>query len=214
MKEKNFNHFIQILRLQLNSALPGKDAQYKMAPAFRFMGMKFSFPPKKGAVLVLLYPAAKGEISLVLTLRSNYKGVHGGQISLPGGREEKEDRNLAQTALRETQEEIMVKEDKIEVIGSLSDLYIPVSNFLVHPVVAYTPHRPDFQPNYEVAKILEVPLDELNDKRNLKSKIITRNQVRLQVPFYDVQGHNVWGATAMILSEFFAILDNIENGKS
>jgi 8-oxo-dGTP pyrophosphatase MutT (NUDIX family) len=145
---------------------------------------------------------------LVLIRRPEYPGVHGGQISLPGGRREVGE-PLPATALREAREEIGLDPETVEIIGQLSPLYTPPSNFYIFPFVAFSPNQPLFQPNAnEVAEIIETPLRLLQNPAHRKEESwYFQNYGERRVPFFDVYGHQVWGATAMILSEFLTLLD-------
>jgi 8-oxo-dGTP pyrophosphatase MutT (NUDIX family) len=146
---------------------------------------------------------------VVLTRRPEYPGAHGGQISLPGGRREG-DEPLQITALREAQEEVGLAPDAVEVMGRLSPLYTPPSNFYIYPFIAYSSARPAFQPDAkEVAELIEAPLSLLLNPAIRKEEIWHfPNYGERHVPFFDVFGHRVWGATAMILSEFITLLQN------
>jgi 8-oxo-dGTP pyrophosphatase MutT (NUDIX family) len=167
---------------------------------------------REAGVLLLLYPhriTALHKIDLHLTLirRRQYPGVHSGQISLPGGRRENGE-TLQQTALRETGEEIGVLPDMLQVEGPLSSLYTPPSNFCIYPYVAFSSIRPKFHPNpREVAEIIEVPLELLANPATCKKEVwYFEKYGDRQIPFFEVFGHKVWGATAMILSEFLTLL--------
>jgi 8-oxo-dGTP pyrophosphatase MutT (NUDIX family) len=163
---------------------------------------------RRGGVLVLLYPRA-GQLYLVLTRRTDTVGSHKGQISLPGGAWERGE-SLVQTALRETCEELGVPPDGSEVIGQLSSLYIPPSNYCIYPFVAYRPVPPVFRPDpLEVAQVLELPLALLLDPDIQKVEYWSdsRFDSPRRVPFFDIRGEVVWGATAMILSELVALLE-------
>jgi len=128
------------------------------------------------------------------------------QISLPGGRREG-DEPIEQTALREAQEELGVVPRAVEVLGTLTPLYIPPSDFCITPVVGWTGTRPDWQPDaVEVAQVLEIPLRLLADPATVHRETWQRGELTVQVPYFMVRGHRVWGATAMVLSEFLAIL--------
>lgn len=158
----------------------------------------------------MLYPhRLTSELHFVLIRRPEYPGVHSGQIALPGGRREGSE-SLEQTALRETKEEIGVRAVTLEVIGALSPLYTPPSNFCIYPFVAYSLIHPTFQPDpREVAEVVEVPLRLLLDLSIRRVETWHFEQIGARrVPFFDVYGHHVWGATAMILSEFITMLDN------
>jgi 8-oxo-dGTP pyrophosphatase MutT (NUDIX family) len=158
--------------------------------------------PKKAAVLMLLYPK-KQILHLVLIVRSDYDGAHAAQIAFPGGKPEIEDADLAATATRETQEEIGVAVDSINIIKAFTAVYIPVSNFLVQPFLAYTIQEPIFKADYkEVKAILEVSLSYiLNDLKSQKKNIKTSYSEAIMVPVFEIQSHTVWGATAMMLNE-------------
>jgi 8-oxo-dGTP pyrophosphatase MutT (NUDIX family) len=192
----------------LQEALPGEAAQLLMAPTFRG-----SFPdrgkPVRAAVLVLLYPV-KGEIHLVLMKRNEYDGPHSGQVSFPGGAWEADDLSLKQTAIRETREEIGIQED-IEILGALTPLHIQVSNFLVNPFVGWTDKTPIFQPDRsEVQYVIEASLRELLDPAMRGSETLHRHGRAMEAPFYHVGKDKIWGATAMILSEFLQLASRMQ----
>ena len=201
------------LRQRLVLPLPGTDAQYKMANAERRVNssrIKIPDNHRKGAVLILLYEN-ENKICFPLILRPEYDGVHSGQIALPGGSFEMEDENLQNTALRETQEEIGIFKNDILVLGSLSSLYIPPSNFLVHPYIGMLKYRPHFVPDdTEVAGIIETDLESIMDEKLVGEKVIKlSNGMEIHTPFYGIQNQTVWGATAMILSEMKSLLYEI-----
>jgi 8-oxo-dGTP pyrophosphatase MutT (NUDIX family) len=162
-------------------------------------------------VLILLYPHTTNdrasELHLALIRRPEYPGVHSGQIALPGGRREGQE-SLRATALRETMEEIGVSPETVHVIGQLSPLYTPPSNFCIFPFVASTTSRPTFHLDpYEVAELVETPLSLFFNPTVYKEEDwIFSQDGRRRVPFFDVFGHKVWGATAMMLSEFITLL--------
>lgn len=194
--------------------LPGEIGQRKMAPApIEGQINRWETPDtcQEASVLLLIYPHNRQdnglELHLALTRRPEYPGVHGGQISLPGGRRER-DETLEETALRETAEEIGVASEDCQLIGQLTTLYTPPSNFCIYPFVAVTPTRPNFEPDpVEVAELIEVPLSLFFDSAVWKEEVwyLEKYGERL-IPFFDVYGHKVWGATAMILSEFLTLL--------
>jgi 8-oxo-dGTP pyrophosphatase MutT (NUDIX family) len=163
---------------------------------------------KSSAVLILIHPA-KDELKISLIVRPKYDGKHGGQISLPGGKRESRDENLAQTALRETQEEIGVKALDIQILGSLTDIFIPVSNYHVQPFVGYIDYLPDFYPDpREVESILQITLSDICNKENQGQKTIKVENTEMLVAGYSLANEWVWGATALILSEFVEILES------
>jgi 8-oxo-dGTP pyrophosphatase MutT (NUDIX family) len=203
------NEFCRLLREELQKELPGIDYQYKMAPALR-LKIQRDQAQKKAAVLILLYPSGNS-IHTVLMQRTDYPGAHGGQISLPGGKKEEGDRDCISTALRESREEIGIIPENIELLGRLTDLFIPVSNMLVCPVVGFCPEKPLFITDpQEVEYLIETPIDHFLDPemKNNKVRIILFNKAL--VPYYHIDGHTVWGATAMIISEFEEVLRRID----
>ncbi len=207
---------IEKIQQFLESPLPGAVAQKKMAPQSRTGELDRWHVPadcRKAAVLLLLYPHVNNgrppELHLALIRRTEYDGVHSGQIALPGGQREAGE-SLQETALRETMEEIGVPPCQVQVIGCLSPLYTPPSNFCITPFVAISTRRPDFQlDDKEVAALLEVPVHQLlNPAIHRKELWQFQNYGQRVVPFFDVSGQKVWGATAMILSEFLTLLSD------
>jgi len=196
-----------LLKEELSRPLPGLEIQLKMAPSMRRMA-KNAEPDKNGCVMVLVYPY-QGFLYTVFIKRSEYEGVHSGQISFPGGMSEASDNSLVYTALRETCEEIGISASVISVIGQLTTLHIPVSNVNVYPIVGIIETRPDFIPNpAEVNFLIETRLKDLINPANLKTKLIQINEQMIKVPYYDIRDNHIWGATAMILSEFLCIVEN------
>lgn len=191
-------------------ALTGFDAaaaQLRMAPHIRGSFPLPTIPPKQAAVLALLYPHDPAQpeenLQLVLTRRTDTLRGHSGQVSFPGGRRDDEDDSFAATALRETCEELGLCDEPIILLGHLSELYIIPTGFNVHPYVGYLPHIPIFTPNpHEVAVVFSVPLTDLLDEtRKCEEDREFGNGIRARVPYYDLHGHVVWGATANMLSE-------------
>lgn len=206
------------LAVRLSEPLPGLAAQLMMTSDIRMRQlMDFSTPGEAvpSSVLILLYPDG-GSASTVVIRRPEYPGVHSGQISLPGGKAEPGDRDPMHTALRETFEEIGVPEKEIRVIGKLTDLYIPPSNFLVSPFVGWIPTRPVFSIDpAEVARTVEVQLPVLLDDHCLQGyRFRIPDGREIVFPAYVIDGEFIWGATAMILSEFREILKKIGYGES
>jgi 8-oxo-dGTP pyrophosphatase MutT (NUDIX family) len=193
----------------LRGELPGAEAQYKMAHAVRRHAVKAPVDARVAAVLALLYPK-EGDWHVVFIQRrsDNPNDRHSGQISFPGGKYEQGDVNYEATALRETEEEVGVDQGKIEILGALTDLYIPVSNFQVFPYVGMTEETPEFELQLsEVSSILEVPFEQLTDPGivGVKDFKIGSHLTLKGVPYFDVQEHVVWGATAMMLSELLEV---------
>lgn len=163
--------------------------------------------PRRGGVLVLLYPDDQGgELTVVLTRRTDNMANHRGQISFPGGSVDPADASTAHTALREACEEIGVCASDVRLLGELTPLYIPPSNFRIYPHVAYAARRPLFNPQpTEVAELLEAPLRHFMDDRAVgeEQRIVMGQPMR--IPYFLVHGHKVWGATAMVLAELAAV---------
>ena len=174
-----------------------------MAPSSR--GSSFSVePPVPAAVLVLFYPSGQ-ETRLVLIKRNTYEGPHSAQVSFPGGSWEPEDQSLEETALRETREELGIQ-GKIEVLGALTPLHIPVSNYQVHPFVGWMGQVPGFRPDpSEVQYVIEATLSLLQDPSQRGSDREFRQGISVEVPFYRVGKEKIWGATAMMLSEILQL---------
>ena len=204
------SQFIKNLAAELANPLPGRGAQHRMAPQPRSKPWKGSYDEpredaRQGGVLLLLYPDQE-KFYLPLILRPTYKGVHSGQIALPGGALEDADEDLVQTALRETFEEVGVPSSQIQILGQLSPLYVFASNFLVQPVVGWTDTQPTFQTDpHEVAQLIKTPLGALQDPQNHYRETWELRDRTALVPHYRIQEHNVWGATAMMLSEFLSL---------
>jgi len=211
----NFQEVIHAIEFELLNPLPGKDIQLQMSSMRSSREMTDQSQIINGvtsSVLILLYPCLREkDISIVLIQRPSYEGVHGGQISLPGGRSEEADQDLKETAIREAKEEIGIDPGKINTIGVLTELYIPPSNYLVLPFLGYTLEKPIFKPDpHEVAGIIEIKLKDLLNDNNIKYKnIYVRPGLSLYGPCFEIENHTIWGATAMILNEFKEILKRI-----
>ncbi|MCB2219274.1 MAG: CoA pyrophosphatase [Bacteroidetes bacterium] len=213
MNRENFETFCQKIERQLRLQLPGNEAHLKMASRFRLDTLnrpRDLSKALKSAVLVLFYPDEE-KIKLCFILRPDYNGVHSRQVAFPGGRWEEEDTDLTATALREAAEEVNIQPDDVTVLGHLTDLYIPPSNYLVTPVVGYSKNKPEFHPDHlEVAEIIETDLDFLFDPSRRKEKMINVRGYDIDAPYFDVKGHVIWGATAMILSELSEVIKSID----
>ena len=192
--------------------LPGEVAHREMAPMIRIKELSEididSKNPSEAGVMAVFYPDASNDTRIVLILRKTYKGVHSNQVGFPGGRREAEDHDLQDTALRETEEEVGIPKEKIEVIKKLSKLYIPPSNFWVQPYIGIVDETPQFvREESEVEAILEVLLsDFLNDQNIISEKLTTSYADAIDVPAYLLNEKVVWGATGMMLSEVRQLL--------
>lgn len=202
-----FDEFLKQVPKLSNLELLGQEAQFLMAPDERIRALSEmdieAKKPRWAGVMAVFYPNTKGETTLVLILRKTYKGVHSNQVGFPGGKAEAFDESIKHTALRETEEEVGLPQNEINVVKKLTKLYIPPSNFWVQPFIGYVEQTPVFtKEDAEVEAILEVPLEEfLADKSVITQRIDTSYGTMLDVPAFYLSEHVVWGATAMMLSE-------------
>jgi 8-oxo-dGTP pyrophosphatase MutT (NUDIX family) len=203
----NHNQFIKNLREELAKELPGLQSQLKLAPAGR-NGMpekQVLSKAKKSAVLILLN-LNETDIYIPFIKRIRDGSMHSGQIAFPGGKFEKFDGNLKETALREAQEEIGIDAQSIVVLAELTPLYIPVSNFLVQPIVAFTEKSQNYViAEDEVEELYTIPLNELINA-DIVEKTFSVRGYTLTAPFFVLKEIEIWGATAMILNEFIDII--------
>lgn len=164
--------------------------------------------PKQAAVMAVFYPGEREETRFVLILRKSYKGVHSNQVGFPGGRVEEEDHDLMHTALRETEEEVGIPRQEVTVLRELTRLYIPPSNFWVQPYLGLMKRTPLLIPQEEeVEAVLEIDIDEfLSESCLTRQTLSTSYATNIEVPAFVLNGHVVWGATAMMLSEMKDIL--------
>lgn len=203
----NFDNFKKILPKIAKIPLPGVDSQLKMAPSMRERELKDMQDrmkhAKKSAVMALFYPNAAGDTNFVLILRKTYKGVHSNQVGFPGGKLEPEDITYETTALRETEEEVGISIQSIEIVRKITATYIPPSNFIVQPFIGILHETPTFIPQpSEVEQIIEVALtDFLSEQALIEKELTTSYMKKIQVPAFYLNNHVVWGATAMMLSE-------------
>ncbi|MCB0463556.1 MAG: CoA pyrophosphatase [Flavobacteriaceae bacterium] len=211
----NFDEFLVSLSKIKNIPLPAEASQFKMSPPFRnelINSYKEAMKnAKRAGVLAMFYPNATNETYLALILRKTYRGVHSAQIGFPGGKYEDEDKTLKHTAIRETWEEIGVPKHQIKVIKQMTEVYIPPSNFYVQPFIGIAQNTPKFiKQDEEVEDIVEVSLAHFLDENNVCNKLVaTSYTAKIEVPAYELNGHVVWGATAMMLSEIKDIIKAI-----
>lgn len=188
----------------MDNPLPGEKAQTSMLPEGRSLEPA-TRNPRPAAVLLLLYPK-QDQWHTVFIKRNEYPGHHSGQVSFPGGKRDSQDKDLAGTAIREAKEETGIVASEIRLAGPLSPLHIPVSGFHVHPFVGMLFSTPSFRPDpTEVQYLIESPVRDLLNPalRQVTTMVIRKKEVI--VPYYQVKGEIIWGATAMILAEFLAL---------
>jgi len=189
--------------------LPGTEAQFKMAPHLRDEALveHQNKEYKKSAILILLYPDKDGNACVVFTKRNEYDGPHSGQVSFPGGKFEDTDVNIIQTAIRETAEEIGVTLENKKVLGRLSTLKVPVSGFEIYPIIGYTNETPKFtRDKTEVEKILEISVADLAALEADIDVFPGSSKMKIKAPYYPLRNEKLWGATAMITSEFLEMV--------
>jgi 8-oxo-dGTP pyrophosphatase MutT (NUDIX family) len=212
-KNPQFLETMHSLEEKLSGPKPGLIAQLGMTPNPR-PGHQVYYEVEdtslKAGVLVLFYPR-EGKLHLVFTRRTDNVDFHKGQISFPGGRLEAGEA-LEQAALREAQEELEVDPGSIRILGMLTPLYIPPSNYCIYPVVALAESRPDFQPSQiEVAEVIEIPLAHLLNPQNIRREMWNIRSADVEVPFYAFGEHKIWGATAMVLAELLEMIKGLSS---
>ncbi len=198
------------LEAALAGPLPGVGAQVRLAPRPRPGWLPGQSPSeaRPAAALLLLFPA-DGAVRLVLTVRSSRLPNHAGQVSLPGGAVDAGE-TIEAAALREAHEEIGVEPASVRVLGRLTPLHIPVSGYLLHPVVGVTDERPVLRlADAEVEQVIEPALDRLLDPACVRRAPNLHDRLFQDVPYFALDGLMVWGATAMVLSEFLAVVGQL-----
>ena len=210
-----FEEFLKSVSKIKNIPLPAEVSHFKMVPPFRQELLKKQKEAIKKAkhagVLSLFYPDEDKETKFVLILRKTYKGVHSAQVAFPGSKLEAQDASLRDTALRETFEEVGVPVDTVQIVRSISQVYIPPSNFYVHPFIGFTQNTPQFiKQDDEVEALIEIDLEHFLDEQSLISKKVkTSYSIEVEVPAFKLNDYVVWGATAMMLSEIKDLLKQL-----
>jgi len=203
------NTFAIRLKNEIQKGLPGTEVQWQMSSRDRLLQNFTMFPGEDAriaAVLILLYPV-NDSVHTVFMQRPEYDGIHGGQISFPGGKKEPEDDTVIHTALRETWEEIGADLSEIAIIGTLTPLFIPVSNMLVTPVVGWLNEKPLFKHRpEEVSFLINAELKRFLNTSIVKSKPFKIRGELIEIKYFDYEGNTIWGATAMILQELLALI--------
>lgn len=206
----SINRLVKLLEERLKEPLPGTSAHLitKVQSKIEFNFPKSSKDAKKASVLILLFPDSNN-IHFFLTQRTLSVEHHKGQISLPGGTCEKNEKTI-NTALRETEEEIGVDKNEVEIIGELTPFFTPTSGFIVHPFIGWCNRRPKTNKQTdEVHTLFSASLSQLLNDQILELENWNLRGYEAKVPFYNFDGHKVWGVTAAILSEFKLILNDL-----
>ncbi|MEM9052310.1 MAG: CoA pyrophosphatase [Bacteroidota bacterium] len=199
------------IQQSFSEGLPGWNAHQKMINYRRPKATdieKVDPTARKSAVLALIYPK-HDEAHIALMLRNTYNGTHSGQVSFPGGKQESDDNSLLETALREANEELNIQPGEVEILGALTQVYIPPSRFLVSPFLGFSEQRPNFSKDpYEVAELIEAPLRLILNDAEIKEKPLYLEiaKTEITVKYFDILGHTVWGATAMMLKEISELI--------
>lgn len=209
-----FTDFLKYIPKIAKESLPAKAAHAKMIPPERIEFLQsqslINTIPKKAAVLMLLYPKSS-QTHMALIVRNSYPGIHASQIAFPGGKVELFDKDLSETALRETHEEIGIAKEKVNVIRAFSEVYIPPSNYLVSPFLGFSDEELFFTLNpEEVSDLIELPLHQFLDESNVVTVNMTTSYANnIMVPAFQIGDYLVWGATAMMMSELKELIKRI-----
>lgn len=198
--------------VRLTEPLPGVEAQMKLSPQpvnlDRFVVRER--PDARPCAVLILFHRGDSGLHFPLIQRPVYLGAHSGQVALPGGKHELEDENLIYTALREAKEEIGADPSAIKILGTLSELYVPASNFKVLPVVAFTDASPTFVPDqHEVVEVLSASVQELFQQKIEIKEMMVGEGMKIISPYYQVNNRVIWGATAMMLAELLQVLEEV-----
>lgn len=208
---QKFDDCIAFLKERMKKPLPGLQAQLKLAPPFRDNIMpKVMDNYRKGSVMLLIKNIEQCPY-IVFIERSDDGKVHSGQIAFPGGKKDESDESLLATAIRETEEEIGLASHDISVVGDLTQLYIPPSNFMVDPFIGCVVQQIDYSINEkEVKRIIEIPLADFFHEGVISNEdVVTTYRGPVSVPCYNLHGVQIWGASSMILSEFISLFDEV-----
>lgn len=208
-----FSEFKTYIPKIQNTVLGGLDAQFKLAPIYR---KKYDLNkiqannPTLAGVLIVFFANIDNQTSFILTERANYNGHHANQISFPGGKIDRKDNNLIDTAIRETSEEIGLIVNPSDIFRELTEVFIPPSNFLAHPFLAIYEGHPVFTTNYEVEQILTPSMSDLLDDKNKQlRKVSLPSGKQIETPCFVFDNCIVWGATAMMLNELHELLKEV-----
>ncbi len=202
----------EIIKDKFKQPLPGLSSHLKMAPASRvaeISNLSGNFNnARKSAVMILLFQEEE-QMKLIFIRRSFYVGIHAGQIAFPGGRFEDSDVNIQNTAFREIEEEIGITADKIEILGRLSDIYVPPSNFLISIFVGYLKEKPTYNiDEREVAEVIEIDLADFFRENIIHQKdfLVPSADTTVNALYYKVGNIDLWGASAMVMTELLDII--------
>lgn len=202
----------EIIKQKLSEPLPGLASHLKLAPTSRAKEIANYngkiIDAKKSAVMILLFHE-EGDLKVIVIRRSFYVGIHAGQIAFPGGRYEEEDGNVENTAIREIEEEIGISSDKIQVLGRLTDIYVPPSNFLISIFVGYLDQRPIYKiDEREVAEVIEIDFNDFYKENIIHEKefLVPSMQSSTKALYYQVGNIELWGASAMVMTELLDVL--------
>lgn len=208
MTKVHYSEFYSRLRISLNRPLPGIEAQKELAIVSRRTFARTPQNAKQAAVCAVLYPHSDHIVRIAFIQRAHHdQDRHSGQISFPGGQVEQQDANLMQTALRELHEEIGIEVGDDQILGALSSLYIPVSNFLVHPYVIALNEKPEvLLQESEVAEIFGFDLHKLMQTPILRKEISGHGYTIPDAPYFNIEGRTLWGATAMMTNELLTVV--------
>lgn len=213
-KQINMELQAETLKKSLLHQLTGNRSHQKMAPASRIDDVEIAKSKgdfanaRKSAVMILMYNEAN-RTKVIFIRRSFYVGIHAGQIAFPGGRFEIEDITLENTALREIEEEIGIKSNEINVLGRLSDIFVPASNFIISVFIGFLQQKPNYSPDHrEVAEIIEIDLSEFFEHDVIREKVflVPSATQSIMAPYYKVGNIELWGASAMVMSELIDMI--------